>query len=206
MFYSIKGVVNFIVPPNRLILQIHNNFSFEVFIPLNMVELIKKNFLKKEIMLYVVCLIKKSEYPEIYGFLEREERELFIKLNTLSKIGPKLALNILSVLSPQELRRIILQKDIGELSKVPGIGPKRAEKLFLELKALFVKPSFKGLTIPVEKETLLEEAKDCLISLGFRGKEIEKVLYKVFTQEDTLDTLIKKALKELAPKLKEETF
>ena len=143
---------------------------------------------------------------EIYGFLGKEERELFIKLNTLSKIGPKLALNLLSIFSPETLRRIILDKKVQELSKVPGIGPKRAEKLYLELKSLFFKPSQKGIILPPEKEILLEEAKSCLMSLGFQSKEVEKVLYQVFEEKDSLDTLIKKALKEFSPKLKEETF
>ena len=66
-----------------------------------------------------------------------------------------------------------------ELAKVPGIGPKRAEKLFLELKTLFLKTSFKGITLPPEKELLLEEAKSCLVGLGFTAKEIEKILGQI---------------------------
>ncbi len=206
MFYAIKGYVKAVNPPNKLLLQTQGFLTWEILFPLNIVELIRNNFLEKEIELYIVPIIRKNEYVELYGFLEKEERELFLKLNTISKIGPKLALNMLSVFSPETLRRLILEKNIQELAKVPGIGPKRAEKLYLELKNLFIKPSSKGITLPVEKEMLLEEAKGCLISLGFNSREIEKILYKVFTEDDTLDTLIKKALKELAPKLKEETF
>ncbi|WP_051920535.1 Holliday junction branch migration protein RuvA [Thermodesulfobacterium hydrogeniphilum] len=206
MFYAIKGYVRAVNPPNKLLLQTQSFLTWEILLPLNIVELIRNNFLEKEIELYIVPIIRKNEYIELYGFLEKEERELFLKLNTISKIGPKLALNMLSVFSPETLRRLILEKNIQELAKVPGIGPKRAEKLYLELKNLFIKTPFKGITLPVEKEMLLEEAKGCLISLGFNSREIEKILYKVFTEDDTLDTLIKKALKELAPKLKEETF
>ncbi len=206
MFYAIKGFVRTVNPPNKLLLQTQSFLTWEILLPLNIVELIRNNFLEKEIELYIVPIIRKNEYVELYGFLEKEERELFLKLNTISKIGPKLALNMLSVFSPETLRRLILEKNIQELAKVPGIGPKRAEKLYLELKNLFIKTPFKGITLPVEKEMLLEEAKGCLISLGFNSREIEKILYKVFTEDDTLDTLIKKALKELAPKLKEETF
>ena len=206
MFYQLKGIVKEINPPNKLILQTNECIFWEILIPFNLIEILKENFLEKETLFYVVPILRKNEYIEIYGFLGKEERELFIKLNTLSRIGPKLALNLLSIFSPEILRKIILDKRAQELSKVPGIGPKRAEKLYLELKNLFLKPSQKGIILPPEKEILLEEAKSCLMSLGFQSKEVEKVLYKVFEEKDSLDTLIKKALKEFSPKLKEETF
>ncbi|RKX61939.1 MAG: Holliday junction branch migration protein RuvA [Thermodesulfobacteriota bacterium] len=206
MLYQLKGIVKEINPPNKLILQTNECIFWEILIPFNLIEILKENFLEKETLFYVVPILRKNEYIEIYGFLDKEERELFIKLNTLSRIGPKLALNLLSIFSPETLRRIILDKRVQELSKVPGIGPKRAEKLYLELKSLFLKPSQKGIILPPEKEILLEEAKSCLMSLGFQSKEVEKVLYQVFEEKDSLDTLIKKALKEFSPKLKEETF
>ncbi|MCU4138196.1 MAG: Holliday junction resolvasome RuvABC DNA-binding subunit [Thermodesulfobacteria bacterium] len=206
MLYQLKGIVKEINPPNKLILQTNECIFWEILIPFNLIEILKENFLEKETLFYVVPILRKNEYIEIYGFLGKEERELFIKLNTLSKIGPKLALNLLSIFSPETLRKIILDKRVQELSKVPGIGPKRAEKLYLELKSLFLKPSQKGIILPPEKEILLEEAKSCLMSLGFQSKEVEKVLYQVFEEKDSLDTLIKKALKEFSPKLKEETF
>lgn len=206
MIYQLKGIVKDLIPPNRLILQTGESIFWELLITLNLTEIVKENFLKREASFFVVPILRKNEYIEIYGFLTKEERELFIKLNTLSRVGPKLALNLLSIFSPEKLREIVLNKNISELSKVPGIGPKRAEKLYLELKNLFLKPSQKGIIIPPEKEMLLEEAKSCLMSLGFQAKEVEKILYKVFEENDTLDTLVKKALKEFSPKLKEETF
>lgn len=206
MFYSVKGVLREIVLPNKAVVQLSEFISLEIFIPFRLIDILKNDFLGKEVVFYVVCFIRKNEFLELYGFLERESRELFIKLNQLSKIGPKLALNILSTFTPEALRQIVTEKKVKKLAKVPGIGPKRAEKLFLELKNLFFKPTLKGMTLPLEKEILLEEAKACLISLGFSGKEAEKILYKVFEEKDTLDVLIKKALKELAPKVQEETF
>ncbi len=206
MLYQLKGFVKELILPNRLILQTNECIFWEILIPFNLIDLIKEKFSEKKILLYVVPILRKNEYIEIYGFLSKEEREFFIKLNTLSRIGPKLALNLLSVFSPERLREIILHKKIKELSKVPGIGPKRAEKLFLELKDIFSKPREKGIIVPSEKEALIEEAKSSLMSLGFKSKEVEKVLYKVFEETDTLDTLVKKALKEFSPTLKEVTF
>lgn len=96
------------------------------------------------IELYVVPFIRKNEILELYGFLERQEREFFCRLNSLSKIGPTLALNILSIFTPEELRKIIEERNVEELSRVPGIGLKRAEKLYIELKGLFGKLTKKG--------------------------------------------------------------
>ncbi len=203
MFYKIRGIIKEIIPPNRVIVERENLF-WEIYLPFNLLEIFKKDFLEREIELYVCLLLRKNEYPELYGFLSKEERELFLKLNTLSKVGPKLALNILSVFTPELLRKIIEEGRVKDLAKIPGIGDKRAEKLFLELKGLFGKIPLKGRTIPLEKERILSEAKTSLINLGFNRKEVEEILFKIFHEDDTLESLIKKALRELAPTLKEE--
>lgn len=198
MLYSLTGCIKKLIPPNRLILQT-GWISWEIFIPLRHTEKVEK--LNGKLELYVVPILRKGEHPELYGFLSFEERELFVKLINISKVGPRLALNIISVFSQSELRNIIVEGNYKALSKVPGIGVKRAEKLFLDLKNLFSKKK-EGYLTP-EKETVFEEAKVCLINLGFTSKEAEKVLNSVFSPEDTLDVLLKKALQKLAPGVKE---
>ncbi|MDW8093426.1 MAG: Holliday junction branch migration protein RuvA [Caldimicrobium sp.] len=198
-----KGILREILPPNKLILEV-NFLAWEILIPLNLVEILRENFIGKEIQLFVVPILRKNEYLELYGFLEREERELFLKLNALSKVGPKLALNMLSIFSPETLRGIIYDRKIEELAKIPGVGVKKAERLYVELKGLFSKLSKKGLTLPIERERILSEAKASLISLGFKAQEAEEVLLKVYDERDSLEELIKKALKSLAPSFIEE--
>ncbi|MGC9109872.1 MAG: Holliday junction branch migration protein RuvA [Caldimicrobium sp.] len=205
MIYKIRGILKEIIPPNRVILERENLF-WEIYIPFNLIEILKRDFFEKEIEFFVCVILRKNEYLEIYGFLSREERELFLKLNTLSKVGPKLGLNILSVYTPELLRKIIEEGKVRELAKIPGIGEKRAEKLFLDLKGLFGRIPIKGRTIPLEKERILQEAKISLVNLGFNRKEVEDVLFRVFHQDDSLESLIKKALRELAPTVKEERF
>lgn len=190
-------------PPNKVIVET-GALSWEIYVPINLTEILRENFMHKRVEFFVVPLIRKNEYLEIYGFLEREERELFLKLNTLSRIGPKLALNLLSVFTPETLRTIILERKVEELARVPGIGLKKAEKLFIELKGLYGRLSKKGLTIPLEKERILQEARESLLSLGFKAHDVEEVLFKVFEETDTLEGLLKKALKEFAPALREE--
>ena len=198
MLYSLTGCIKKLIPPNRLILQT-GWISWEIFIPLRHTEKVEK--LNGKLELYIVPILRKGEHPELYGFLSFEERELFVKLINISKVGPRLALNIISVFSQSELRNIIVEGNYKALSKVPGIGVKRAEKLFLDLKNLFSKKK-EGYLTP-EKEAVFEEAKVCLINLGFTSKEAEKVLNSVFSPEDTLDVLLKKALQKLAPGVKE---
>lgn len=151
MLYKIRGIVKEIFTPNRLILE-SGFFFWEIYMPFSLAEILRQNFLGKEIEIFIVVLIRKNEYPELYGFLDKEEREVFIKLNSLSKVGPKLALNLLSVFSPEELRKVIEERRVKDLARVPGIGEKRAERLFLELKSLFGKITRKGFTIPLEKK------------------------------------------------------
>lgn len=203
MFYKIRGRLLEVYPPNKVIVEI-GALSWEIYVPINLTEILRENFMHKRVEFFVVPLIRKNEYLEIYGFLEREERELFLKLNTLSRIGPKLALNLLSVFTPETLRTIILERKVEELARVPGIGLKKAEKLFIELKGLYGRLSKKGLTIPLEKERILQEARESLLSLGFKAHDVEEVLFKVFEETDTLEGLLKKALKEFAPALREE--
>jgi len=203
MFYKIKGVLEEVLPPNRIVIKTAF-LALEIFVPFNLTEILKRDFLRRELELYVVLLIRKNEFPHLYGFLTKEERELFHRLNTLPRVGPVLALNLLSIFTPELLRKVIEEGRVKELAKVPGIGPKKAEKLFPELKSLFGRLPFKGKTFPLEKERLLGEAKVSLVSLGFDKKEVEEILIKVFQEEDTLESLLKKALRELAPPLKEE--
>jgi Holliday junction DNA helicase RuvA len=201
MLYSLKGTLKELIPPNKVVLEI-GEFCCEILIPFNLIQILREKFLGKKVLFYVVPFLRKEEYLELYGFLQKEERELFLKLTTLSKIGPKTALNILSVFSPEELRSVIFEKKVEELARIPGIGIRRAEKLFLDLKNLFLKKGKKGIVLPPEKELLLEEAKSCLVSLGFKGKEVESLLFKIYEEKDNLETLIKKALKELVPEVK----
>lgn len=201
MFYKIRGFVRACYPPNRLFLETGPLF-WEIYVPLNIFELIKEEYLNQRIEFYVVPILRKNEFLELYGFLKPEDRELFLKLNTISKIGPKLALNLLSFFDQERLQYLVRERRVEELSKVPGIGLKRAEKLFLELKNLFGKPQKKAITLR-GGENLFQDARTSLIALGFKAQEVEDILLRVYEEGDTLETLLKKALRELAPILRE---
>ncbi len=140
--------------------------------------------------LYVTLRLR-GEVLELYGFEDWESKELFEKLISVSRLGPRLALNILGVFSPARFAEVVAQNDLESLSKVPGIGPRRAEKLCVELRA---KLGFK----PGRTSTLYSEALTALLNLGFAEKEARLALEKVFKEGEDLAEIIKKALKELS--------
>ncbi len=198
MIFSLRGWPEEFIPPNRLILRA-GPLNFEIFLPLRTFQSLKESLSQQEINLYIAVVLIQKEFWQAFGFVNKQERELFLKLNKLYQVGPTLALNILSYYTTEDLKQIVLHRRVEALAKVPGIGIKRAEKLILELKGLYERISKKGVTIPEPTVDLLNEAKECLVNLGFSAKEAERVLLKVFHEGDTLESLLKKSLRELAP-------
>ncbi len=121
----------------------------------------------EEVVLYT-HLYHRDDAFELYGFFRKEERELFLKLMKISGIGPKVALNILSRMGTDEFVSLIEKGDYRGLSKVPGIGAKRAKRIILELKES-LPPSSGG----SERASFL---RDALQALGYKRAEIDKAL------------------------------
>jgi len=105
--------------------------GYEIFIPLSTFYALPEE--EKEVSLHVKTILR-DDSMQLFGFLTRAEKETFLLLNSVSKIGPRLALNILSGITPTELVQAIIQKDVPRLNSVPGVGVKTAERLILELK------------------------------------------------------------------------
>ena len=138
----------------------------------------------------------REDSQTLYGFLTEHERDFFEKLITVSGVGPKLALAILSTYSQEEVETMILDGDDVGLSKTPGLGSKGAQKIILELRG---KIDFKKEIDQGSDE--LKDLKNALKSLGFggeglnlyleRGEEILKA-----NKDIEIETLIKKVLSE----------
>ena len=117
----------------------------------------------------------------LYGFLDLREKTFFEQLITVSKIGPKLALNILSGMAGDELRRAIIGGDVAHLSTVPGVGQKTAERMVVELRD---KVALAGDAPPREPapgpggedRQSVDDAVAALVNLGYRKKEAEKAV------------------------------
>ena len=127
----------------------------------------------------------------LYGFATGDERDLFRILIGLSGVGPKLALAVLSTLSPNDLRHVVLSEDAAALTAVPGIGQRSAQKLLLELKPKLDVPDS-----PLQAGTAVAEVREALESLGYQSAEIRDVLRDV-PVDGSVEESLRHALQEL---------
>jgi Holliday junction DNA helicase RuvA len=140
---------------------------------------------------------------QLYGFRTMAEKEMFLFLVTINGVGPRLALNILSGISADDLRHVIYQEDRRRLQHIPGVGRKIAERIILELrdKLRIAKPEGLPFTVPVGGSAVLADAFSALMNLGYRPEEAERVLKRLgkeVEEEVPLGELLKKALSLLA--------
>lgn len=143
-------------------------------------------------------MVVREDAMLLFGFAEREERAAFDALTAVSKVGPKLALAVLSSMSPPEVGEAVARGDIVKLASVPGLGRKTAERLILELRgkdlaALAQGPSIGGAD---GGGGPFMEARDALAALGYSIEEAERALKSVPPQ-DTVEAYIKQALRRI---------
>jgi len=133
-------------------------------------------------------LVVREDSLTLFGFVNEESRSLFELVQTVSGIGPKVALSILGALTPEDLGRAISQEDIGAIEKVPGIGRKGAQRMILELKGKLSDLShvqqYKG-----HQPAWREQLSSALVSLGFSPKESDNAISVVVSelQADGID-------------------
>lgn len=145
------------------------------------------------------CFIVRADAMELFGFATREEREMYKKLTTVSGIGPRTALGVLSALSTRDLSLAILTGDAGAISRAPNVGKKTAQRLILELKdkmdPVEIEP---GIPFVAPKGIGAEqEAVQALLSLGYSSLEANRAVAAISGQADTVDGIILLALKGL---------
>jgi Holliday junction DNA helicase RuvA len=158
----------------------------------------------KEVKLYTYTCVREDAFL-LYGFLSRDELEIFKKLITVNGIGPKGGLSILSVMSADDLRFAIMSGDAKAISKAPGIGAKTAGRVILDLKD---KISLDDTLIKREMNDYAgnvpagnsagNEAVEALIALGYQPGDALRAVKKVNpTQEADAETILKLALKNM---------
>jgi Holliday junction DNA helicase RuvA len=124
-------------------------------------------------------LVVREDSLTLYGFADDESRLLFELVQTVSGIGPKVALSILNSLTPDQLARSIATEDISSIEKVPGIGRKGAQRLILELKGKITAGS--GHQKISHQPAWREQLASALISLGFTAKDSDAAITKVIS-------------------------
>ena len=156
----------------------------------------------QEIGLFVRTLVREDAI-ELYGFSDKEEQQTFSLLLSVSKLGPKTALAILSTFAPASLSQIVCQEDITSLTRVPGIGQKSAKRLIWELKdklAGWDPRSSQALAPqPMTRRTVFSDALAGLVNLGYSEGEVRFLLNRVIEEEPELlaGEAIRAVLKQL---------
>jgi Holliday junction DNA helicase RuvA len=179
---------------NKVILDIHG-VGYGVSIPLS--TYLKLGNIDDPQELHIYTHVTDSALA-LYGFISEREKDLFLKLISISGIGPKIALNILSGIEASDLEDAIRRADVVRISLVPGIGKKTAMRIAMELQEkLELKEKVLAGDIIQEKEDLVS----ALMNLGFKRKEVEKVVedsIQNLTLEAGFENLLRESLKRLA--------
>jgi Holliday junction DNA helicase RuvA len=131
-------------------------------------------------------LVVREDSLTLFGFLNEESRSLFELVQTVSGIGPKVALSILGALTPEDLGRAISQEDIAAIEKVPGIGRKGAQRLILELKGKLSDLSHSQ-QYKAHQPAWREQLTSALVSLGFSPKESDAAISHVVSNLQNQD-------------------
>lgn len=201
MIAFIKGTVADI-EEDRVVVE-SNNIGYNIFVPSTYTAMISQTGMSVKLYTYMSV---KEDSIHLFGFRTKEELILFKKMITVSGIGPKGALSILSTLTVDNLRIAIMADDAKAIAKAPGIGAKTASKLILELKDSVTLPSMDddsatGIPSLPEKgndSQIRKDAVEGLIALGYSASEAFQAVKQVAVEEgDDAGKIIKQALKKM---------
>lgn len=191
MIAYLKGKV--INETDKSIILLVDNIGYEVFLPNKFLTKIKK---EQELDLYIYHQ-QKENAQELYGFENLKERDFFLKLISISGVGPKSALNVMSIASIQDLKEAIVSGDADIFKKVSGIGTKTAERIIVELKSKFGSLSAGSVNNKDLKNDSNLEIFEALNALGFNDNEVREVYNQIPKDLKTISDKIKAALKLL---------
>ena len=173
-----------------------NGIGYRIFISNN-----TRNKLIKEAEVKLITYLNvREDAMQLYGFCKESEYDLFLKLIAVSGIGPRVAMGILSAISPEDLCSAIRFKKTTALTKLPGIGKKTAERIILELadEVGSAEDEFiDEINITTENNDVMGEAIEALVALGYGQNEIMPILRKI-KSFDKVEIVIKQVLKEMA--------
>jgi Holliday junction DNA helicase RuvA len=194
MIGSLRGtLIN--MKPDNVIVEV-NGVGYKVNIPLNTMSALPE--VGKDIFLHIYTHVREDTL-QLYGFTSEDEKKIFITLLGITGIGPKMALNILSGISHNDLLQAIETEDVAHLCRIPGLGKKTAHRLILELKE----------KLPTTKEPVnrvFEDTLSALVNLGYKKSIAQESLEKAYKKGfNDIEGLLKEALKYLTGDVSEKT-
>ncbi|BEP29132.1 Holliday junction branch migration protein RuvA [Helicovermis profundi] len=199
MYDYIKGYINQI-DINSIVIE-NNDIGFRVLTSKNSIDQFSKSLNKDEKITIFTKMIVKEDDISLCGFSSREELEVFNLLTSVSGVGTKVGVALLSSSYYKDIAKAIISSDLSVLTAASGVGNKTAQRIVLELKdkvnKLFVFSDESNDTssiIPVNS-LVVEDAMNALISLGYTKNEVKKTMNKINISSKTTEELIKELLK-----------
>ena len=203
MYSYIKGELSEIVAENHIVVE-NGGIGYNIYIPGQVLSLLPG--VGEEVKIYTYLCVRVDAFI-LYGFLTRDDLNVFKLLIGVSGIGPKGALAILSVMSTDDLRFAVLSDDAKAIAKAPGVGNKTAQRLIIELKdKLSLEDAFEQKLSHTQEAVsgnglkgIRNEAVEALVSLGYSSTEALKVLRDIeITEDSSVEDILKLALKQMA--------
>lgn len=156
-----------------------------------------------QVRIYTLLTFNENTGFSLFGFYDTEERDIFKMLTGVSKVGPKAAMGVLSVLTPEELRLSVIASDKKSIARAPGVGTKMAERIILELKdkidvSTLASDSNPNETITLQPSSVKNDALVALTGMGFSGKDVLDAMKQIEGADDmTLEDLLGETLRVL---------
>lgn len=201
MYSYIKGTLEEV--REDLIIVENNGIGYNIRVPLRMLEALPAR--GGEIKVYTYLYVREDAFS-LFGFPSNDELNMFKLLLNVNGIGPKGALAMLSVLSPNDIRFAVVSDDVKTISQAPGVGKKTAQRMIMELRdkidlesAIDTMQTVSAAILVSGNQTVKKEATEALVALGYSGTEAAKVLSGIEITDDTdVETVLKQALKNMA--------
>ena len=201
MFYYLNGSLE-LCEANTAVIDC-GGVGYKLTITLNTANMLASK-LNQKVKLYTHLAVREDGI-ELFGFGSNEERSCFNQLTTVSGVGPKAAISILSTLAPDKLTLAIATEDIKAISKASGIGPKIAARVVLELKGKISKEMMSAATADTQftaadmpQSSALSEATEALMVLGYDKNTVLSALRGIDVKNKDVGEVIKLALKKLS--------
>jgi Holliday junction DNA helicase RuvA len=192
MISRLTGILLEKQPPNVLVdLQ---GIGYEVQVPMTTFYQLPE--INQKVTLYTHFVVR-EDIQALYGFHDQDHRSVFRQIIKTSGIGPKMGLAILSGMNAQELMQHIQNQDIAQLTKIPGIGKRTAERLLVEMRDKFSENTSSSFNVTLESNDPQQEAISALVALGYRAQDAARCIAKFATPAQSSQDLIRLALQQL---------
>ena len=194
MIGSIRGRLTYKQAP-QIVVEC-SGVGYEVETPLSTFLELPQN--GADLFLYTHLLVR-EDAQILYGFSTEDERLMFRTLLKVNRVGAKLALGILSAMTANDFRRCVEMEDTTSLSRIPGVGKKTAERLIIEMRDRIgaVAPAGGKATPLTVEASARNEAVDALVTLGYKPREVQKLISKLDVEDKSAEDIIRMALRQV---------